>query len=32
MTKNYLLNIIWPPKEMEAIKEALIDIKGNLKK
>ena len=31
MTKNYLLNIMQPLKEMEAIKEVLTDIKGNLK-
>jgi len=31
MTENYLLNIIQPPKEIEAIKKALTDIKGNFK-
>ena len=29
--KNYLLNIIRPVKEIEAIKIILINIKGNLK-
>jgi len=30
--KNYLLNVIKPVKEMEAIKMTLINIKNNLKK
>jgi len=31
MTENYLPDIMQPPKEMEAIKEALTDIRENLK-
>ena len=31
MIENYLLDVMQPPKEMETIKKALTDIKGNFK-
>jgi len=32
ITKNYLLDIIKPVREIKAIKTILVNIKGNLKK